>query len=78
MALEKEYSYFLKNKDALLKSFPDKFIVIIGDEVVDNFDSQDDALKEASKKYKLGTFLIQKVSKDENDITQRFFSMVYF
>jgi hypothetical protein len=78
MALEKEYSYFLKNKEALLKSFPNKFIVIIDDEVVGNFGSQEEALKEASKKYKLGTFLIQKVSQAESDVIQRFFSMVYF
>ena len=78
MALEKEYNYFLKHKDALLRSFRDKFIVIVGDEVMGNFDSQEEALKEASIKYKLGTFLIQKVSKGEDDITQRFFSLVYF
>ena len=78
MALEKEYSYFLKNKAALLKSFSNKFIVIIDDKVMGNFGSQEEALKEASKKYKLGTFLIQKVSRDESDVTQRFFSMVYF
>ncbi|MBU0684095.1 MAG: hypothetical protein KJ864_07410 [Candidatus Omnitrophica bacterium] len=40
--------------------------------------SAEEALKEASKKYKLGTFLIQKVSQDESETTQRFFSMVYF
>ncbi|MFH0796727.1 MAG: DUF5678 domain-containing protein [Candidatus Omnitrophota bacterium] len=78
MALEKEYGYFLKNKENLLKLFPNKFIVIIDDEVVGNFDSQEKALKKAFKKYTLGTFLIQKVSKDESDTTQRFFSMVYF
>lgn len=78
MALEKEYSYFLQNKESLLKSFPNKFIVIIDNEVVGSFDSQEEALKEASQKYKIGTFLIQRVSEDEGDTTQRFFSMVYF
>ena len=78
MALEKEYKYFLENKDILIKTYENKFIIIIGEEIVSSFDSQEEALREANKKYKLGSFLIQKVSKDEEDISQRFFSMVYF
>ena len=46
MALEKEYNYFIKNKEGLLKSFLNKFIVIINDTVVGDFDSQEEALKE--------------------------------
>ena len=78
MALEKEYNYFLKNKDSLLKNYEGKFIVIVGEKIVENFDTQEEALREASKKYELGSFLIQKVSKGKEDIEQRFFSMVYF
>lgn len=78
MSLKNEYSYFIKNKENLLKSFLNRFIVIINDKVVGDYDSQGEALKEASKKYKVGTFLIQKVSPDDTDTTQKFFSMVYF
>ncbi len=78
MALEREYSYFLKNKESLLKNYEGKFIVIVGEELMGNFNTQEEALAEASKKYKPGSFLIQKVSKGEEDTTQRFFSMVYF
>lgn len=76
--LEKEYDYFLKNKEALLQKYKDQFIVIMGEQVVGNYLSQEEALREASSKYALGTFLIQKVSNNKEDVTQRFFSLVYF
>lgn len=75
--LEKEYQYFLKHKDALLKEHEGKFIVIIGNEVVGSYSSRDEALKEASSKHEIGTFLIQKVSRGEDDVIQRFSSRVY-
>lgn len=78
MSLEKEFNYFIKNKEDLLKSFLNKFVVIINDKVVGSYDSQEKALREASKQHKAGTFLIQKVSTDDTDTTQKFFSMVYF
>ena len=72
--LEKEYNYFLKNKESLLQKYPDQFIVIVGETVVGNYTTQEEALTEASKTHALGTFLIQKVSADQEDMTQRFFS----
>ncbi len=74
--LEKEYAFFEKNKAELLKKYRNKFIVIVKEAVVDSYDSQDEALRESSKKYKLGSFLIQKVSDGEEDVIQRFFSRV--
>ena len=74
--LEKEYKYFLMHKDALLKKHEGKFIVIIGDKVVGSHPSREVALKDASDKYDMGTFLIQKVSRGEEDIIQRFSSRV--
>ena len=75
--LEKEYQYFLKHKDALIKAHEGKFIVIIGNEVVGSYSSREEALKEASSKHEIGTFLIQKVSRGEDDVIQRFSSRVY-
>lgn len=72
--LEKEYDYFLKNKETMLREYENKFIVIVGEQVVGSYASQDEALKESSQKYAIGTFLIQKISNKQEDITQRFFS----
>ena len=76
MALEKEFNYFLKNRDSLLKEFKDQFIVIIGEKVVGNYSTQEEALRDSSSKYQIGTFLIQKVSESEEDTSQRFFSRI--
>lgn len=75
--LEKEYDYYLKHKDALLKEHEGKFIVIIGNETVGSYPSREKALKEASANHTMGTFLIQKVSKGDDDLIQRFSSRVY-
>lgn len=72
--LEKEYEYFLANKESLLKKYLNKFIVIIDNQVVGSYATQEEALSESSKKYAVGTFLIQKVSDKAEDIAQRFFS----
>ena len=76
MALEKEYNYFLKNRQSLLNDYKNQFIVIVGEHVVGSYPTQEDALKDASSKHQIGTFLIQKVSESEDDTTQRFFSRV--
>ncbi len=77
--LEKEYKYFLENKDSLLKEYRNMFIVIKDDKVVGSYTTQDEALSESSRKYALGTFLIQKISDKPEDVSQRFFSaMVCF
>ena len=78
MSLKDEYDYFLKHKEELFKKYPHKFILVIENTVVGSFDTQEQALQEGSLKFKLGTFLIQKVSLDEGDVTQKFFSMVCF
>ena len=75
--LEKEYEYFLKKKDALLKEYEGKFVVIIGDKVVDSYSSREEALKKASSTHDIVTFLIQKISRGEDDVIQRFSSRVY-
>ncbi len=74
--LEKEYQYFLKHKDVLLKTHEGKFIVIVGNGVIGSYASREEALKEASSTHDIGTFLIQKVSRGEDDVIQRFSSRV--
>ena len=75
--LEKEYNYFLKNRKTILQKYEKKFIVIVNEEIVDSYDSEEEALRDAASRFKMETFLIQKVSRDEEDTTQRFFSRVY-
>jgi hypothetical protein len=76
--LEKEFNYFKEHKDELQKKYLGKTIVIQNEEVVGVYPSEAEALQEASKKFALGTFLIQKISAKEKDYIQRFHSRVCF
>jgi hypothetical protein len=76
--LDKEFKYYLDNQDELLKKYNNRFIVIVGGEVVGDYDSMEDAYFESGKKYPLGTFLIQKCSPGDKDYTATFHSRVRF
>jgi len=74
--LEKEYDYFLSNKETLVANYFNRVIVIKGSEVIGDYDTKEEAIRETIKKHKLGTFLIQEISQEElEDI--RFYSRVY-
>jgi len=75
--LEKEYEYFQKNKKELKAKFLGKFIVIKNEEVIGAYSSAAEALKETSKKYEVGSFLIQQVVENDADYIQRFHSRVF-
>ena len=74
--LEKEFSYYLKHQDELVKKFNGRFIVIIGTQVVGDYDSFAEAVSESQKKYTLGTFLVQKCSEGTDDYTVSYHSRV--
>lgn len=74
--LEQEYDFFLKKRNSLLPTNENKFVVIVGDQIAGIYETVSQALKEAAAKYKLGTFLIQKITSKENDIVQKFASGV--
>jgi hypothetical protein len=76
--LEKEFKYYLDNQDELVKEFNGKFIVIHGLKVVGAYDSELEAIKETSKKYKPGTFLVQKCEPGNSSYTQTYHSRVAF
>ena len=76
--LKKEFDYYLKNQSDLVEKYNGKYIVIVGEKVVGVYDSDADALIESQKKYKLGTFLIQKCTPGTEDYTQTFHTRVAF
>lgn len=76
--LDKEFQYYLDNQGELVKKYNGRFIVIIGEEVVGNYESYEQALFESMKKYELGTFLIQECTEGEEAYTQTFHSRVVF
>ena len=75
--LEKEYKYFEKMSSKFVKEHSSEF-VLIKDEKAAGFNKTiDEALKKASEKFELGTFLVQQCLEKEESI-QKYHSMVLF
>jgi hypothetical protein len=76
--LEKEFSYYLSHQNELLKTYNKRFLVIIGEKVVGDYETQERALFDSMKKYKMGTFLIQECTEGDSAYTATFRSRVRF
>lgn len=74
--LKKNFDFYIKNHNEIIKKYLNKFIIIKDEKIIDSYDTFEEAIKESSKKYELGTFIIQKCSKDLNEITQAYHSRV--
>lgn len=76
--LEKEYQYYEKNKETLLKKYLGSFLLISGESVLGNYESEAEAYRAAQKKgLELGTFLIQECRPD-SILKETFHSRVIF
>ena len=64
-ALDREFEFYQKNKKTLLAKYENKFIVIIGHEVIGVFDGQMEAIEHARKDHELGTFFVHHVIEDD-------------
>jgi len=76
--LQSEFEFYLRQQPELVKKYNGKFIVIVGQEVIGAWDSQPEAILEASKAHELGTFLVQKVESGPEGYTRVFHSRVAF
>ena len=76
--LKKEFEYYLDHQDELVKKYNGKFIVIKECQVIGEYDSLLEAVEETSKKYELGTFLVQKCEPGSESYTQTYHSRVSF
>jgi hypothetical protein len=61
MALEKELQTFEKNRATLLGTAMGKFALIKGDQIIDVFASEEDALKRGYEAYGNTAFLVKRV-----------------
>lgn len=76
--LEKEFEFYIKNQDSLVKKYNGKFIVIKDENVIGAYNNEPEAFFETEKTHKLGTFLIQLCIPGEDAYTQIFHSRVQF
>ena len=76
--LEKEFQYYLDHQSELVEKYNGKVLVIIGEEVVEVYNTELQAYFESVDKYKPGTFLIQKCTPGDESYTQTYHSRVIF
>ncbi|MDR1974996.1 MAG: DUF5678 domain-containing protein [Bacteroidales bacterium] len=76
--LNKEFKFYLDHQDELLKKYEGRFIGIVGEDVVGDYDDFEQAVFDLESKYKLGTFLVQECTAGEDAYTQTFHSKVIF
>ena len=74
--LTKEFEYYLKNQNELVKKYNGKFIVIVNEQIVGSYDTELEAISESSKKHNMGTFLVQKCEPGKESYSQTFHSRV--
>jgi hypothetical protein len=76
--LNREFDYYITNQKELVKKYKNKFLIIKEQSVIGDYDSFDDALNAAIKKFEVGTFLIQHCTPGEDSYTQIFHSRAIF
>lgn len=75
--LEKEFKYYLDNQDQIVTEYNGKYVVIVGEKVVNAFDSLEEAYSKSLEEYEEGKFLIQLCTPGEEAYTATFHSRVY-
>lgn len=76
--LDREFTYFRAHQQELVEQYPNKFLVIKGDEIIGVYNSEIEAYQESQKTNALGTFLIQQSKAGKEAYTQTFHSRAIF
>ena len=63
--LDREFEFYRANKESLLSKYENKFIVIVGHEIIGVFDNEMEAINHTRKIHQLGTFFVQHVVKND-------------
>ena len=74
--LEKEFQYYLRHQNELVLRYNKRFLVIVGQQVVGDYDTFVEAVTESQKKYQKGTFLVQRCSEGSKDYSYTYHSRV--
>jgi hypothetical protein len=62
--LKQEMETYEAHKDEMLQSSPGKYVLIKGSEIVGLYEREEDAFKEAYKRFRLDAFMVQRVQKE--------------
>lgn len=64
-----DFNYFINHYQEFYKQYGHKFIVIKDKEILGSYDTEWDAIDTTSKKYPLGSFIVQECNGDESGYT---------
>lgn len=64
-----DFDYFIENYKDFYQKYGHKYIAIKNKTVIGVFDTESQAIGEISKKYPLGTFIVQECNGDESGYT---------
>jgi len=76
--LQKEFEYYIQNQGWLVSKYRGRHIVIKGQAVIGDYDSDMEAIEETVKHHELGSFFVQKCEPGEENYTHTFHSRVSF
>ena len=76
--LEREFQYYLDHQSELVAKYNGKILVIVDNQIIGAFSTNQEAYSAGMSKAGAGKFLIQKCSPGNADYTQTFYSRVHF
>ena len=76
--LQEEFEFYLANQDDMVAKYDGKVIALKNKEILGVYDDELTAIAEIRQSHKLGTFLLQRVSKGDEAYTATFHSRVAF
>ena len=74
--LKDEFEFYKNNQNKLVKKYKGRYIVIVGNDVIGDYATQEEAITQTLKTHALGTFLVHLVGSGEENYTQTFHSRV--
>ena len=76
--LDRERAYYENNLSILQENYLGKYIVISGETIIGNYESDEEAYAGAiNANYAPGSFMIKLITEDPEEQTQHFTSLVY-
>ncbi len=69
--LKREFEYFLEHHEELLSKYAGK-VIAKGQQVPGVYDNEVEAIRETAKSSTLGTFIVQRCTPGQTDISQTF------
>ncbi len=77
-SLEKEFRFYKDHQKELVEKYKDKFLAIVGDEIVGVYDTEIEAYTNTKKTHPVGSFLIQHCLPGKESYTETYHSRVGF